>query len=173
MYTYFKVQCSVWNGHPFSLFPLSKSWKDSNFPSLSCFYQKDIFIFILSRSTWFYTNLAKNFLGEDPQTPSSTHLQYQNYHVLCVFVKREACNCTKGHALLEINLYGNNCPVSQFKPNFSTTLRFLPGTFSSFFFFFFCLSKFSEIWTPSDENSWIRACTVLLTSGVIHKWKLA
>ena len=43
--TYFKtvfilVALSIWNGHAFSIFPLSKSWKESNFPSLSCFYQR-------------------------------------------------------------------------------------------------------------------------------------
>ena len=128
---------------PFLYISLIQIMKRCQLPIPKLLLSKDIFIFILSRSTRFYTNLAKNFLGEDPQTPSSTHLQYQNYHVLCVFVKREACNCTKGHALLEINLYGNNCLESRFKPNFcrsernSTTLHFLPGTFSSFFFFFF------------------------------------
>ena len=35
IYTYFQVQYSVWNGHPFSIFPLSKLWKESNFPSLA------------------------------------------------------------------------------------------------------------------------------------------
>ena len=35
LYTYFQVQCSVWNGHPFYIFPLSKFWNESNFPSLA------------------------------------------------------------------------------------------------------------------------------------------
>ena len=35
MYTYFQVQCSVWNGHPFYIFPLSKLWKETNFSSLA------------------------------------------------------------------------------------------------------------------------------------------
>ena len=34
-YTYFKAQFSVLNGQPFSIFPLSKLWKESNFPSLA------------------------------------------------------------------------------------------------------------------------------------------
>ena len=30
-----QAQCSVWNGHPFSIFPLSKLWQESNFQSFA------------------------------------------------------------------------------------------------------------------------------------------
>ena len=30
-----QAQCSVWNGHPFSIFPLSKLWQESNLQSLA------------------------------------------------------------------------------------------------------------------------------------------
>ena len=74
-----------------------------------------------------------------------THLQqYENYHVICMFVWRGAINCTKNIPLYpKIKLYANNCLKSRFKPYFcrrerTATLRFLSSPFF-FFFFFFCL----------------------------------
>ena len=51
----------------FLIFPLSKLWKESNFPSLA--FMKGHFIFFSSRITRFYTIQAENFLGRTPRPP--------------------------------------------------------------------------------------------------------
>ena len=65
MYTDFQVQCSVWNGHPFYIFPLSKLWKETNFSSLAV--MKGLFTFFWFRITRFYTISAQTILGEGPR----------------------------------------------------------------------------------------------------------
>ena len=100
-YTYFQVQCSVWNDHPFSRFPLSKLWKEFNFPSLALL--KGIF---LSRITWLKTIFSRKFSGREPQIPDTSTILKLQCTMSSVCLCREACNCTKGHPLPTINLYG-------------------------------------------------------------------
>ena len=72
------------------------------------------------------------FWGRNPRPPSTTYLQYQNYHVICVCVDREG---------LAIVQKSPNPPPPPPKNK-------------------------AESWTPSDENSWIRAWSDL---GVVKE----
>ena len=100
MYTYFKVQCSVWNGHPFSIFPLSKSWKESNFPSLSCFYQRT-FLFFSCLELHDFTPIKTTFFWGRTINPPPRHI----YNIktipcpLCVCIERG------------LQLYKRPCPI--------------------------------------------------------------
>ena len=59
----------------------------------------------------------KNFWVRNPRPPSTTYLQYQNYHVICVCVDREGLAIVqkKNHIPpRKIKLYVNNCLESRF-----------------------------------------------------------
>ena len=70
---YFQVQYSVWNGHPFSIFPLSKLllWKESNFPSLA-FMKGHFHIFFGPEFHDFTPFKTKKFWGRTPRPPPSS-----------------------------------------------------------------------------------------------------
>ena len=80
--TYFQVQYSVWNGHPFSIFPLSKLWKESNFPSLVLWNG------ILVQNCTILHHLRQKFSGGGPPDPPPPwHTTLLNYHdVIYMFV---------------------------------------------------------------------------------------
>ena len=76
----------VWNGHPFSIFPYPNYEMDPTYYPL--LYDMFIFFYLeLHDLTPFKLNI---FWGRTPtpHLPSPTHSQYQNYHVIRVFVKR-------------------------------------------------------------------------------------
>ena len=175
MCTYSQVQCSVWNGHPVSLFPLSKLWKEPTSPSLILWYGH--FHIFLSKLTRFYTIKAENFLGEDPQTPpplpdtiyyikttmfaiaTKKTIPYRNVNYEWSENKFECKQLSwKSIYTLILQKWKNNqvpCFVSSSSSFFFFFFHFF------FFFFFFACQIFSWIsWTPTDENSWIRACTL-------------
>ena len=175
MYTYFQVQCSVWNRHPFSIFALFKFWKVPNTPSLPCFYKR-AFSYFSCLELHNFTPFKQNFFrGKTPRPPSLTHLQYQNYHVWSVFCEERGLLWYKRPCPTEeITLYVNNCLESWFEPYFyrmdrtNATLRFLVSSVSSPPPFFFAYQNFRKVGPPPpDENSLIRAWVMSFIN-----WKL-
>ena len=84
IYTYFQVQCSVLNGHPFSNIYLNY---EKNPTSHLLLLWKGIFIFFSSRITRFYTIQSENFLGRTPRPPPpffTLHSYYQSKHWRCL-----------------------------------------------------------------------------------------
>ena len=134
-----------WNGDPFFIFPLSKLWKESNFPSLafmkvSCLELHDFTPF-----------KPKNLWGRssNPPPPLPRHIYNTKTTMSSV------CLCREG---LVIPLHGltqiNNGLERRFYfcrgGRTATTLRFLS--------FFFAWQNFRKVGPP--ENSWIRACSM-------------
>ena len=111
-----------------------------------------IFIF-LSRITRFYTILAENFLGEDPQTPHPKHI----YNIKSTMTPPPWKQTCMKIIVSKIDLNHSSARWKK-SHNPPSPPPFLLLVLFFFLFFFFCLSKFSESWTPPDENSWIRAC---------------
>ena len=71
---YFQLQYSVWNGHPFSIFPLSKLllWKESNFPSLA--FTKGHFHIFLVQNYTILQHLRQKISGGGPPDPPHRHI---------------------------------------------------------------------------------------------------
>ena len=88
IYTYFQVQCSVLNGHPFSNIPLIQIMKRIQLP-ISCFYER-AFSYFSRLKLHDFTPFKSKILWEEPPDPplSTIHLQYQKIlcHVICVVV---------------------------------------------------------------------------------------
>ena len=102
----------------------------------------------------------KIFYGRTPRPPpppSTTHLRYQNYHVIRVFVYRGFQLYRKPFPI-ENKLECKYCLESRFIPYFCRRERGKEQTKPSAFFLAY--QKFPDSWTPPppDENSWIRAC---------------
>ena len=119
----------------------------NNFPPLA-FMKEPFHIFLVKNDTILHHLSQKNFWGRTPRPPSPTHLQYQNYHVMC-FVERGLQMYRLNAPLPKINLYEKNL----WKRN-TTTLRFLSFSLHSsffFFFFFFAFQNFSKVGPPSRK----------------------
>ena len=103
MYTYSQVQCSVWNGHPFSIFPLSKS-KRIQLP-ISRFYERVFSYFSCLELHDFTPFKPKFFLGRTPRPPSMT------FTILVSKLPCHPCVCVQrrfqvyeNHSIPKINL---------------------------------------------------------------------
>ena len=125
-------------------------------------YESAISMFILSIIIRFYTISTKHFLGKDPHTPYVTSLAHFTK------LKQSSRMCFIKSIVFKA--------VSMAKIDFDHTKAIdTEAPYPLFvcvcvcvFFFFFCLSKISEGWTPpppSDENSWIRACSGFVFSN--------
>ena len=76
IYTYFQVQCSVLNGHPFSNISLIQIMKRIQLP-ISCFYERAFLYFSRLELHDFTPFKPKIFWGEPPDPFSTLHSQYQ------------------------------------------------------------------------------------------------
>ena len=83
MYTYFIVECSAWNGHTFSIFPISKLWKKINFPSLA--FMKGHFHIFLAYDYTILHHLSEKNSGRTNRLPRHIY-SIKKYHVICVFL---------------------------------------------------------------------------------------
>ena len=71
------LQYSVWKGRPFSIFPLSKLWKESNFPSLA--FMKGHFQNFLVQNHTIIHHWRQKY-------PLPDTFPIKNYHVMYMFV---------------------------------------------------------------------------------------
>ena len=109
---------------------------------------KSIFIFFLPRITRFYTIIAKNFLGEDPQTPLPLHIYNTKSTMSYV------CFCRERIAVVQekrgLQLYKKTMPppplpkIKLVCSSFSLLLLL----FFFFFFFFFAFQNFRKVGPP-------------------------
>ena len=79
-------------------FSFIQLWKESQLPT-PCFNERVFSYCSCPELHDFNPFKKKKFWGRTPWPSSPTHIQYQSYHVICVFMSRGAWNYTKDHAL--------------------------------------------------------------------------
>ena len=118
--------------------------------TIPCFHERASSYFSCLKLHDFTPFKTKIFWGRTPWPPPPPR------HINNIKLPCHLCVCVERAKTLYVDNRLESRSRLQKEKNHHTPPLFLP--FSALFFsFFFCLSKISESWTPSDENSWIRA----------------